>query len=385
MILPPYGRKILMRAMSLVVLASGAMMHAPPPAQGRSLRIEAESRAKGWNAVVRADGHIFVAGPRWLGFGGPAVGELDARGEIRPFPDAAWNGWKPGRDAARRFVSVNALHLDPEGKIWIVDTGTPAFGAPPVRGGAKLIRIDPTTGEVLRCLPLGPDIAPAGSYIDDIRFNRRHAYLSDAGRGALLVLDLGTGQFRRVLAGVPATMAQAARPIVVDGRILQNGAGAPLLVNADPLEVSPDGKWLYFGPLEGPWSKLPTGLLDNPATSPEQLAAAVRPWADLPAIGGSAMDKEGNLYFTVLNDDSLYRRDASGTIVRMLSDPRLHWADAPFLAQDGRLWLPVAQLDRVARFHDGQSHIRLPFLLFSVSTEAPRATDAAGAKTVSVP
>ncbi|MFT8809682.1 MAG: hypothetical protein ABF859_14630, partial [Gluconobacter sp.] len=140
----------------------------------------------------------------------------------------------------------------------------------------------------------------------------------------------------------------------------------PLLVNVDPLEVSPDGKWLYFGPLEGPWSRIPTALLDDPDVSSTDLSAAVQPWADLPPIGGSAMDTAGNLYFTNLKDDGVYRRDVSGQIKRLLSDSRLHWADAPCLAPDGRLWLPVAQLDRLSMLHQGQFRIIHPFLLVSI-------------------
>lgn len=322
-----------------------------------------------WNAVALAAKRVFVAGPRWAGFSGPAVAVLTTQDSLRPFPNPAWNDWKPGLDPKRHFVSVNALHIDPDGKLWVVDTGTPQFGSPPVKDGPKLVRLDPATGNILRVYPLGPEVAPAGSYIDDVRFNGLYAYLTDAGKGALLVLDIASGVFRRVLDGVPATQARPDRPIIIDGSIVRNGDGTPLLVNADPLEVSPDGKYVYFGPLEGPWSKVPTALLNDPAISPEALAASVTPWADLPPIGGSAMDHRGNLYYVALKDETVYRRDPSGRTEALVSDRRLHWADAPFLTTDGRLWLPVAQLDRLAQFHKGKPRIQLPFLLLSLSTQ----------------
>lgn len=338
----------------------------PDPARAQTIRIEATTNAIDWNAVALAGGHVFVSGPRWTGFSGPAVGLLTKSKEIEPFPDADWNGWKPGRNATHRFVSVNALHVAPDGTLWVVDTGTPSFGGVPVSGGAKLVRIDPATGHVLRIYPLGPEIVQAGSYIDDIRFNGMHAYLTDAGKAALIVLDIKTGQARRVLDNDASTRARSDRPIVMDGHVVENGPHQPLLVNVDPLEVSPDGKWLYFGPLEGPWSRIPTALLDDPDVSSTDLSAAVQPWADLPPIGGSAMDTAGNLYFTNLKDDGVYRRDVSGQIKRLLSDSRLHWADAPCLAPDGRLWLPVAQLDRLSMLHQGQFRIIHPFLLVSI-------------------
>lgn len=340
------------------------------PSHAQTIRIEATTKSVDWNAVALAGGHVFVAGPRWTGFSGPAVGLLTKSKEIEPFPDADWNGWKPGQDATHRFVSVNALHVASDGTLWVVDTGTPSFGGPTVPRGAKLVRIDPATGHVLRIYPLGPKIAQAGSYIDDIRFNGTHAYLTDAGKAALIVLDIKTGQARRVLDNDVSTRARTDRPIVMDGHVLENGPHQPLLVNVDPLEVSPDGKWLYFGPLEGPWFRIPTALLDDPDVSSTDLSAAVQPWADLPPIGGSAMDTAGNLYFTNLKDDGVYRRDVSGKITRLLSDSRLHWADAPCLAPDGRLWLPIAQLDRLPMFHQGHSRSHQPFLLVSIDLNA---------------
>ncbi|MFT9160718.1 MAG: L-dopachrome tautomerase-related protein [Acetobacter sp.] len=326
-----------------------------------------------WNAVALASGHVFVSSPRWTGFSGPAVGLLTKSRAIKAFPDADWNDWKPGQDATHRFVSVNALHVAPDGTLWVIDTGTPSFGGAPVSGGAKLVRIDPATGHVLRIYPLGSEIAQAGSYIDDIRFNGRHAYLTDAGKAALIVLDVETGDVRRVLDNDVSTRARTDRPIIMGGHVVESHPHQPLLVNVDPLEVSPDGKWLFFGPLEGPWSQVPTALLDDPDVSSTDLSAAVRLWADLPPIGGSTMDTAGNLYFTNLKDNGVYRRDLSGKITKLISDSRLHWADAPCLAPDGRLWLPVAQLDRLPMFHQGQSRSHQPFLLVSIDPHAGQA------------
>ncbi|CEF42413.1 hypothetical protein ASN_3170 [Acetobacter senegalensis] len=345
------------------------------PVHAQNIRIEATTKSMDWNAVALAGGHVFVAGPRWTGFSGPAVGLLTKSKEIEPFPDAAWNGWKPGQDATHRFVSVNALHVAPDGMLWVVDTGTPSFGGSPVSAGAKLVRIDPATGHVLRIYPLGPEIAQAGSYIDDIRFNGTHAYLTDAGKAALIVLDIRTGHARRVLDNDVSTRARTDRLIVMDGHVVKTGPHQPLLVNADPLEVSPDGKWLYFGPLEGPWSRVPTALLDDSNVSSTDLSAAVQPWSDLPPIGGSAMDTAGNLYFTNLRDNGVYRRDVSGKITRLISDLRLHWADAPCLASDGRLWLPIAQLDRLPQFHQGQARSHQPFLMVSIDPHVTHTRD----------
>jgi hypothetical protein len=151
------------------------------------------SREMIWNAIATDQDRIFVAGPRWTGGKGPAVAVFDRKGHPQPYPNNAWNSWTPGADAGRAFVSVNALHRDDHGGLWVIDTGAPSFGGDAVPGGAKAIRIKLATNRVDRIYPLGPQVVLSGSYIDDIRFHGDHAYLTDAGRPGLIVLDLTTG------------------------------------------------------------------------------------------------------------------------------------------------------------------------------------------------
>jgi hypothetical protein len=53
------------------------------------------------------------------------------------------------------------------------------------------------------------------SFIGDVRFNGQRAYVTDAGAPAIIVLDLQTGNARRVLERDKSTTAQ--RPISAEG------------------------------------------------------------------------------------------------------------------------------------------------------------------------
>lgn len=335
------------------------------PQNAPQIVTEATTHEMVWNAVVEDERRIFVSGPRWAGGTGPQLARIAGDG-LEPYPDAAWNSWRPGDDPSRKFVNINALHRAPDGALWVVDTGSPTFGGNPLPNAAKLVAIDLSTNTVGRVIPLPPEVARAGSYVDDIRFNGAHAYLTDAGNPGLIVLDLATGQTRRVLDGHPSTVAPADRPIIVGGKRLEGPDGRPLRVHSDPLEVSPDGQYLYYGPLEGPWSRVRTRLLDDAGVAPTTLAAAVETFADLPPMGGSVMDAAGNLYFSDLKDDAIRKRSPDGAIVTIARDPRLHWVDAMFLTVDGRLLMPAAQLDRVAAFNGGRSRIEWPVALYSL-------------------
>jgi len=360
------NRKILVVGLA-VLFAARALPSPAQPGEKPQLVVAAESRDMIWNAVATDGRRVFVGGPRWTGSKGPAVALVDANGRPQPYPDTAWNGWTPGADNAKTFVDVNALHRDASGGLWAIDTGSPVFGGDPLPGGAKAVRIDLATDRVDRVYPLGPDIALHGSYVDDIRFHGGHAYLTDAGRAGLIVLDLKSGLARRVLDGAQATTAPADRPIVIDGKIVKGPDGALVRVNADPLEVSPDGRWLYFGPLEGPWSRIETRWLDDASLAPDALLGKVEAWADLPPVGGTAMDANGDLYFSDLADGSLKRRTPGGAVATVVQDPRLHWVDAQFIDADHAIWLPVPQIDRIALFNAGQSKVQWPVQLFRLN------------------
>jgi sugar lactone lactonase YvrE len=137
------------------------------------------------------------------------------------------------------------------------------------------------------------------------------------------------------------------------------------------MEVSPDGAWLYFGTLEGPWSRIATAVLDDFTATPEAIVAKVEPWADLPPVGGTAMDANGDLYFSDLATSALKRRTPDGRIETVIQDKRLHWVDAPVIDDRHRIWLPVPQLDRVAVFHAGQPQIEWPIALYRLALPAP--------------
>jgi Major royal jelly protein len=354
--------------MPIIAVATLLLAIAPPLAAAASpaLTLAAESRSIIWNGVAVAGGQVFVSGPRWAGSQGPAVARLDQEGRAVPYPDVAWNSWREGEDPSHAFVNVNSIHLDGKGSLWAVDTGSPDFGGNALPGGAKLVQIDLATAKVVRIIPLGPDVVLPGSYVDDVRFHGDFAYSTDAGQPGIIVVNLKTGAKRRLLENMPATTAPANRPIVVDGETLMAPDGKLLRVQTDPMEVSPDGNWFYFGPLEGPWSRIETLWLDDFSATPETIASKVEPWADIPPTGGTAMDANGDFYFSDLATNSIKRRTPDGTISTLVQDQRLHWVDALEIDDQHRLWLPVPQLDRAAIFHGGKSQIEWPVRLFRV-------------------
>ncbi|MFM0500831.1 L-dopachrome tautomerase-related protein [Paraburkholderia caffeinilytica] len=340
---------------------------ADPVHPHRLLTVRTTSRMP-WNAVALDDkGRVIVSSPLWAGNKGPAVAVAESDGRLVPYPSEQWNSWKAGGDAANAFVSVNAIHAESDGTIWVVDTGAPTFGEASVPGGPKIVHIDTRTDRVLRVYSFSGEALRPNTYIDDIRINGKRAYLTDAGAGAIMVLNLEDGSVRRLLDDSPFTKARPDDRIVVNGKVLMAPDGTPLRVNADDLELSPDGKYFYFAPLSGPMYCIETRYLDDASLGDEEISRHVTKWFDLPAVGGTAMAPDGSLYFTPLAENALKRRNPDGSVTVIVRDKRLRWVDAPFLDGKGNIYLPVPQLDGVAVFNHGTSTMTTPIYLYKVA------------------
>lgn len=312
--------------------------------------------------AVTAEGRIFAALARIDGSAGPRVVEI-RDGRPVPFPDEAWNAWTEGADPNRTLVWVNSLRIGPDGDLWLVDTGSPGFGQPMRPGGCKLVQVDVAGARVRRTIQLDAMVTPK-SFIDDVRFNGSVAYLTDAGAPALVVLDLATGQGRRVLEGHASVTAS--RPISAEGRIVHGPDGKPVLVHADQLEVSPDSAWLYYQSCTGPLWRVPTRLLDDPKTAPATLATSVEIVADTPPTGGTAIAADGTLFVSDTDAQRILRIAPDGTTSTLIQDPRLLWVDAMWIDARGRLWMPAAQLNRLALFQGGRSRVRFPVEVYTL-------------------
>ena len=108
-----------------------------------------------------------------------------------------------------------------------------------------------STNKVVQTIPFDETIAPTRSYLNDVRVDTKtgHAFITDSGAGAIVVVDLKTGQARRLLANHPSTKAEPGAEIVVDGmKLLIRRPVAPEF-HSDGIAFDKEGGWLYYYPL----------------------------------------------------------------------------------------------------------------------------------------
>lgn len=149
--------------------------------------------------TVSDDRRVFVGFPVRNPTLDGAVAEIGPDGAVRPYPSREWNAWGPevSLNPARHFVCVQSLVCEGDG-LWALDSGR--LKDDEVSGAAKLVRIDLNTDRVDRVYAFRDDVAWQGSKFNDVRIDadRNVAYITDAGTGGMVVLDLATGRAHRL-------------------------------------------------------------------------------------------------------------------------------------------------------------------------------------------
>jgi sugar lactone lactonase YvrE len=317
--------------------------------------------------TMSKSGRMFVNYPRWSDHYLNAVVEVMKDRTVKPFPDKYWNRWG-GKlsDAAKQFVCVQSVVADDQDVLWVVDSAAPLMG-PAVTGGAKLVSIDLNTNKVTKIYGFGSDVIKPNSYLNDVRVdNQRHtAYMTDSGEGGLVVVDLSTGKAHRVLDGHPSVMAAEGATLTVNGKQLLGSNGEPPKINSDGIALSADGEYLYYQALTASTLyRIKTAALRD--TNAGAAPAAVEKVADTFPVDGLWMDKQGNLYLSGLQQNSIFRRSAGGKMEKVVTDARLQWPDTFTEGADGSVYVTTSHINESPRFNQGKEVRKLPYGVFKI-------------------
>jgi len=337
--------------------------------------------------TVANNGRIFVNFPKWGDRVEYTVAEVDGKtGRTVPYPNAEINRYAEGDNPADKLVSVQSVVVDPTGnRLWILDTGSLAFG--PVKpGGGKLIAVDLNTNQVTKKIVFPPDVALVTTYLNDVRFDLHRgaegmAFITDSstpGPNALIVVDLATGKSWRRLNNHASTRPDPDFLPVVEGEILQmrlpGQAPAKFAVGSDGIAISGDGKTLFYCALTSRhlYSVSVDALADASKTDAE-VAATVKDLGDKGGGGdGLESDAEGRVYLSDYEHDAVRRRMASGEMKTLVHDPRVLWPDTLSLAANGYLYFTANQIERSPTFNNGRDLRKQPYVLFRVKVDGKR-------------
>ena len=313
------------------------------PAHAQRLRPVATFDQEATGVAAAPDGRMFVNVPRWNADVPISVAEVRPNGAIVAYPNAEWNRWRNAAaaevDPRTHFVNVQSVVADKRGNLWVLDPGAPN-AEKVLPGAAKLVRIDLATNQVSRVYPFDETVAPADSYLNDIRFTAdgRHAFMTDSGRGALVVLDLDSGVATRLLDKHPTTMLDSTVQVVTDGRPLRRPDGRQPLFHADSIELSADGQYLLWQALTGKTIyRVPVAQLTRPDATADLAARSVERVAENRVADGYLRLRDGRLLITAPEDNAIRVMGADGAIATLIQDRRLRWPDSMAELPDGQV------------------------------------------------
>jgi sugar lactone lactonase YvrE len=333
----------------LAILVVGCAQSPPetvePIAVEPTLEIYAESDRQWTGVAVTRDGRVFVNFPRWSPEVPVSVAEVLAGGTLRPFPDEAWNSWTPDADPSSTFICVQSVVADGQGSLWVLDPANPGFQGV-VPGGAKLVEIDAATGGVVRVIGFDGRVAPPGSYLNDVRIDLENqaAYVTDSGGGALVVVDLATGESRRLLDDHPSTSAEDIVLTFAGGQWLLPDGSAPQ-VHADGVAYDRTNDLVYYQALTGRTLYRISGAAPRePWLEDNSLAALVETVAESGPSDGLLWDGTDGILISAIEDDAIKRWSPAGGAEFVFEDPMIAWPDSFARAPDGVLYVTTSQI-----------------------------------------
>jgi sugar lactone lactonase YvrE len=319
--------------------------------------------------AVSKSGRVFVNFPRWADEHTMSVAEI-VDGKPKPYPDAKWNGNGP---AGERFVCVQSVYVDAEDNLWILDPASPKMQGVE-KEGAKLLKVDLKKDQIVQNIPFSEDVAPAKSYLNDVRVDTRTdvAYITESGLGAIIVVDLKTGKARRLLADHASTKAEKNVKLNIEGRELRAENGQTPQIHADGIALDLRTGYLYYHALTGrTLYRIKTEFLNDESLSSAELESKVENVGETGPPDGMIEAPDGSVYITSIEDSSIVRyAPDTGTLDRVIQDPRLSWPDSLAWGPDSALYITASQIQNMPRFNNGKSTRTEPYKVFKVSLNA---------------
>src|SRR6266536_2487336 len=255
-------------------------------------------------------GRIFVNFPYWSDDHSFSVAEI-VNGQPKAFPNEEWN--EPG-PAGSRFICVQSVVVDDQDNLWILDPAAPKQQET-VKGGPKLVKVDLTTNNVVQTIPFGEDVAPAKSYLNDVRIDTATstAFITESGKGAIIVVDLKSGKARRLLDGHKSTQPEKDVKLTVDGKqLIDQQKKSPSQVASDGIALDMKNGYLYYHALTGhTLYRIKTSFLTDEKLGKRELESKVENVGQTPAPDGMLEASNGGVYLTDLESSGVVRRNVA--------------------------------------------------------------------------
>lgn len=260
-----------------------------------------------------------------------------------------------------RIDSPLGIYRDSKQRIWIVDMGLHV-------GKTRIWGFDIRSGKLAKRIDLPTQIAPAGSFVQDLVVDDKRGwiYLADIANPGLIAVNIASGEARR-FGKHYALQAEPGVKMIIDGKQI-NFNGKPANVAVDPITLSADKETIYFGAMNGhSWYSVSAKLFREGA-SDMQIAEAIVKVGSKPISDGAATDTRGNHFFTNLTEHGIDMLTADGKAQPFVRDARMVWPDGVQFGSSDWLYVSVNQLNTTPAFTGSKDTGNQPYYILRVKT-----------------
>jgi sugar lactone lactonase YvrE len=270
-------------------------------------------------------------------------------GKAIPFPNAEFQ--------ITSLATPLGIAIDANNTLWVVDHGEHATGSP------KLIAFDLISNGVKKEIPLGRDVAPLGSFLQDLQVDSKGEmiYIADVSfwrkSPGLVVVNAQSGRAWRALDKHPSVTAEnwIVRNQIKD--MVFFGGLVALKAGVDGIAITKDDKWIYYAAMahDGLF-RISTDALRDEKLGDIERAAKVERVGTKPLNDGLSADLAGNIYITDVEHQSIVRAAPDGKLATVIRSEKIRWADALSYGPDG--WLYIADSAIPEQMLQSKAHIK---------------------------
>jgi sugar lactone lactonase YvrE len=301
------------------------------------------------NIAIGPDGRKFLS---VHGFYGQPVKivELFNDGSVKPYPSEAWAS-KPDENQIGLY-DVLGLNVDQNGVLWMLDTSSDDHAG-------RLVGWNTRSETLEKIIYIAKPMITPGSFLNDLAIDSKHGkiYLADTAsnnRAAIVVVDIKTGQARRVLEGSEFTQAEDV-DMTIEGRVITLG-GQPARLGVNPITIDVDSNWLYFGAMSGTAIyRVNTDDLVDLTLDTDALEDKMQRYGDKSLSDGITIDGGGNVYVTSVTQGAIEVTDSTGNSRTLYKDQRIVWPDGFAYGPDDYIYFTVNELHRSAVLNGGEN------------------------------
>jgi sugar lactone lactonase YvrE len=284
--------------------------------------------------------------------------------QVKPYPNKEMNSWKEGEDGKNKWVCVQAVYVDDENYLWVVDPACPNMEQV-YDNSFKLVKFNLVTDTIEEVYRFD-GVLSNKSYINDVRVDtvRKVAYLTNSNEGGIVVINLATGKIRELLRNHYSVKHDPSFTLIVDGKEFKK-QGQPVHLQSDGIALTPDGEWLYYKPLtDNKLYRIRTEFLRDEDLPEYTREAEVEELGRFAVTDGMILYPSGHLYFGDYQNYKMVRITPPHEIEDLVSDERLIWPDSYSISADNYLYISCSQINKQPDYNEGENKRTTPYTIY---------------------